>query len=273
MWFDSKTEEKGIVNRVRDAINTGRLSHAYIIEGDSLSGKKEFALEFTKAVLCQNKPGIGCNDCKPCRLIDMGAYRDLYIVAGDDKSVKDKDIEELQERLNQYPLEDGGRNIAIIEDADTMTPRAQNRFLKTLEEPFPGTIIMLLTVNSDALLPTVKSRCQIIRLFQPGTVPSENADFVNLAKSLLGRIARGGYYFESKAEIEEKIKTKKDAISLLDAMEREFRSYLTDEDDMEGLNRAAALRGIQAVEEARKNIRYNIKEKNALNELILKIGG
>ena len=286
MWFDNQIEHNDIAKKIGDAIRTGRVSHAYIIEGDSLSGKKEFALEFAKAAVCIDKPGTGCNNCRNCRLMEMGAYRDLYVVSGDDRSVKDKDIEELQDRLNQFPLEEGRRNIAIIEDADTMTPRAQNRFLKTLEEPFPGTIIMLLSENSDSLLQTVRSRCQVIRLLQMGTVPFEksgedsDSQFPDMAKSLLGRIARGGYYFELKKDIDNKIKTKKDALSLLDALERELRTYMIWEKEEESEEETEppftpefAIHGIQCVEEARKYIRYNIKEKNALNELMLKIGG
>ena len=67
----------------------------------------------------------------------------------------------------------GDRNIAVIKDADTLTVRAQNRLLKTLEEPFEGTVIMLLSENRENLLDTIKSRCIMYRLEDTEKAPEE----------------------------------------------------------------------------------------------------
>ena len=81
-------------------------------------------------------------------------------------SVKDEQISKLQAELQKKPL--GERNLAVIKDADTMTKRAQNRILKTLEEPYEGTVIFLLSENRENIIDTVKSRCVIYRLESQG---------------------------------------------------------------------------------------------------------
>ena len=93
------------------------------------------------------------------------------------------------------PSAEGGRNIAILEDADTMTVRAQNRFLKTLEEPQPGTVIMLLSENSRMLLPTIRSRCVRVRV---GGLRGSSADdrLTALAGEFIDMAVRGEYFFK-----------------------------------------------------------------------------
>lgn len=123
-------EDEKLIGRIRQSIRDGKVSHAYLIEGDTCVDKVDFAKDFLKAVSCKVKPGEGCDICADCRKIDHDNCEDLYFVASDGISVKDDMIEKLQENLARKPL--GERNMAIIADADTMTIRAQNRFLKTL---------------------------------------------------------------------------------------------------------------------------------------------
>ena len=263
-----KAYEK-IVDRLGNAIRNQRLSHAYIIEGDAFSGKENFAKEFAKAIICKEAPGLGCDNCRSCRMISEGTYRDFYYFTGDERSVKDKDIEELQTRISSLPMEEGGRNIVILEGSDTMTPRAQNRILKSLEEPYPGTVIILLAENSDRLLPTIKSRCQIIRLNNSGfAVNGEGDQFAKLAKTIIDLTGRKAYFFELKNAVEEVVNDRKSAILFLDALEIEFRNIMT-----KGESLSRCEEGIKQIEKARKEIRYNVREKYALGNLLLKIGG
>ncbi len=267
-----------MIESLTKAIRNNRLSHAYIIEGDELTDKLGFSYEFAKSIFCGNNPGIGCNECRSCRMINEKTYRDIYLIATDEKSVKDKDIEELQDRLGKLPLEDGGRNIAIIDNADTMTTRAQNRLLKSLEEPHPGTVIMLLSENSDMLLPTIRSRCQVIRLYDYGET-EEGSESREIAKTLIDLSKRGRYFFEKKEILDMELKDKKTAIALLDGLEREFRDRLvkvasnSNPDSTLEEELAFCRRGIEAVERARKDLRYNVREKYSLGELMLRIGG
>ena len=188
--------------KLRAAIGSSMVSHAYLIEGDSNADKVGFAKAFAMALLCGEDPGSGCGICPVCRKIAHESYDDLYIVRPEDKgttsatsSVKDEQVEKLQAALKARPAA-GDRNIAIISGADTMTPRAQNRLLKTLEEPNAGAVIMLLSENADQLLPTIDSRCVRVRLVSEGA--EDDADAVIFAREILQMITEKAFFFDIK---------------------------------------------------------------------------
>ena len=259
-------EYKELTERIGEAIRSDRLSHAYIIEGDSLSHREGFAVDIAKALLCQTEHGVGCDNCSICRRIAHGNYQDLYVVESDNRSVKDKDIFQLQLDLMNVPTGEGDRNIAIVPDADTMTVRAQNRFLKTLEEPPVGTLIMLLVENSEKLLPTIRSRCQTIRLYSEVQNPDD--ELTGIAKNLMGMIKRS-YHFEIKAKLDESIKDRKTAERFLDALEHFARASMLRETD--AITFEDAVKAIPFVEQARKDIKINVNYKYALGDLFLKL--
>ena len=262
-----------VIEKLAAAIRNGKLAHAYIFEGDSFSQKEEIAKEFAKAILCEENPGIGCDRCKTCKMVDANTYRDIYYFGSDENSIKDKDIVELQSRMANRPIEQGRRNIAIVADADLMTTRAQNRLLKLLEEPYAGSCVILLSENSDRLLETVRSRCQRFRFYALGDEPGSNADseYTEMARRVIKRLGKNDYFFETKNETAS-IKDKKSALAFLDAMERELRDVMVGNSEIK-FPRERAEQGIKLVEEARKNINYNIIAKNVLGALVLKMGG
>ena len=260
-------EYRDVAERIGDAIRSDRLSHAYIIEGDSLSGRDEFAVDMAKALLCKEAPGVGCDSCSICRRVAHGNYQDLYMLQSDNRSVKDKDVLELQQNLMNVPTGEGNRNIAIVPDADTMTVRAQNRFLKTLEEPQEGTLIMLLVENSEKLLPTIRSRCQRIRLYSEESTGDE--ELTETATALVKMLKRKSYYFEIKEKLEGEIKDRKAAETFLDSLEHLARNAMFGKNDELTLEEATAI--IPLVEEARKDIKINVNYKYALGDMLLKM--
>ena len=256
-----------VTEKLKTAILNNKLTHAYIFEGDKASGKESLARDFAKAILCEERPGVGCDACPSCRMIDRGTYRDIYYFGSDDSSVKDKDIEELQARMGNLPMEAGGRNIAIIEDADLMTRRAQNRLLKILEEPYEGSVLILLSENSDRLIPTVRSRCQKFRFYDMGTDGNANDPYRELAISTIKAISKGDFFYEIKGRLGE-VSDKKSGLAFLDSMEKEMRNVLIGESDISyPIERAK--KAIGSIEEARRNITYNISVRNVLGDLIL----
>lgn len=271
MSFKDQKAYEGIAERLGKVIKNGKLSHAYIIEGDNLSGKEDFALDFAKAILCPESPGVGCDKCKTCKMINSGTYRDLYRVEADDRSLKQGQIEELQDRLSKTPMEERGRNIAIIGDSDTMTSRAQNRLLKTLEEPPLGTVIMLLSENSENLLRTIRSRCQTIRLYSgiESPITPEMESLRDLARNVMGMIDSGRYFHEIKREVET-VADKKTALLFLDLLETEYRSLMLKKGKA-GRTADKEISRIGVIEKAREDIRYNVREKYVLCDLILKL--
>lgn len=260
------------------AIRTGSVSHAYIIEGDSCVDKEAFAVDFLKAICCERKPGEGCGDgedsvkCISCRKIDHGNCEDLYVVRAEGtvtKSVKDDAITELQENLRKKPS--GQRNMAIICNADTMTKRAQNRLLKTLEEPSPGTVIILLSENRENLLDTIKSRCIFYRLSGGEGTDGESLKDAN---TLVDAIIQGENFFDMKQLLSKIVKSREDAFRLLDGMERIYRNLLLEKDPRGRLlKRENVFRAVELIEESRRDLIMNVNYNYALRNLMLKIGG
>lgn len=259
-----------LVDRMHRAIANGSVSHAYIIEGDSCIDKEKFAKDFIKAILCREDFGYGCDSCVICRKIDHDNYEDLYIARAEDLSLKDAAILALQENLKNKPS-GGSRNIAIIEGADTMTLRAQNRLLKTLEEPNRGTVIILLSENTENLIQTIRSRCIIYRLGNFASGDQSSAD-LSFPQKIMDMIIEGSYFCDLKDQLTKGIKDRKDAFVFLDGLERLFRQYLTSEGPG-AIRKEKIVENVRYVEEARRDLLANVNYRYAVRNLILKIGG
>lgn len=168
----------------RRTIRRHRLSQAYLFVGPSGIGKQQFARRLAQALLCQNlgdDPLEPCGNCAGCRPFLAGAHPDFLSVGCPEGkrelpiallvgSEERRGQEGLCHDLSLAPLP-GSRKVAIVDDADTMNDAAANSFLKTLEEPPERAILILIASNLDALLPTIRSRCQLVRFS-----PLENAD-------------------------------------------------------------------------------------------------
>lgn len=269
MSLKDYTEFDKLVNRISRAIAGGRVSHAYIIEGDTCIDKAAFAKDFVKAVLCTQAPGIGCDECVTCRKIDHDNYEDLYTVRADDLSLKDAAISALQEKLKNKPS-GGSRNVAVIEDADTMTVRAQNRLLKTLEEPNEGTVIILLSENTENLLQTITSRCIVYRL--GNYLQSADNLHMETAEGLMEMILQGAYFCDLKEYLTKTVRDRKDAFLILDGMERLYRQYLTEEGPG-AVRKEKLVANIKYIEAARRDLLANVNFRYAIRNLVLKIGG
>jgi len=150
-------------------ILAGRLGHAYILEGPSKSGKHTAALSIAAAASCENRMNsayaLPCGKCLACRKMAGGISPDILFVRREDgrATLGVETIRRLREDLWIAPNENE-KKVYIIEDADTMTPQAQNALLLSLEDPPPYVVFLLLTENASALLETVRSRAPILRM-------------------------------------------------------------------------------------------------------------
>ena len=275
MSWDRWSTDKKLIDRISRSIVSGSVSHAYIIEGDSQCDKLGFAKEFLKAVNCLNAPGIGCDSCISCRKIDHDNCEDLYVIEAEynssksAKSVRDEAIENLQDNLSKRP--NGARNMAIICDADTMTARAQNRLLKTLEEPAPGTVIILLSENKENLLQTIKSRCIAYRLNGLDDLDMDTQGMA-CASELTDAVLNLEKFRTMKLIITKNIKNKDDALELLDGMERIFRNIMLAKDKrFMRMKREKVFTAIQYIEEARQDIFINVNYRYALKNMVIKL--
>lgn len=153
--------QEQIKNHLLEGIKNGSLSHAYIINGETGSGRRLLASALTKTLLCENRTeqGDACGKCKSCLQTDSGNHPDVRFVTHEKASIGIDDIrEQLVNDITIKPYS-SKHKIYIIPDANKMTEQAQNALLKTMEEPPEYATILLLTENSQNLLPTVISRC------------------------------------------------------------------------------------------------------------------
>ncbi len=142
------------------ALATGKLSHAYLFHGIDSSGMMQTAVALIEAIFCNGTDG--CGECPSCRKVAGLRHPDLHHLQPDGAFIKIDQIRELQKELSYRPFE-APKKACIIEDADKMNISAANAFLKTLEEPSGNAILILITTQVDAVLPTVLSRCQQLR--------------------------------------------------------------------------------------------------------------
>jgi DNA polymerase-3 subunit delta' len=154
--------DQDIAVRLAGLHAAGRLGHAYLFAGPKGMGKYATALALAAKVNCLKKGEEGC-DCAVCRKIAGGNHPDvLSVQKPEDKTgISIDQVRDLIGRLEYRSLEARVR-FAVIRDAELMPEPAANAFLKTLEEPRPGTVLILTTPMAEALLPTIRSRCQTV---------------------------------------------------------------------------------------------------------------
>ncbi len=151
---------------LRRSIAAGQVSHAYIFLGPDGAGKSTAGRIFAQALLCREGGEDPCGDCRDCRLMEAGSHPDFAVFAprGKARLIKIEQIMELQRAVG-LKSHRGGRKIFIVDEADSMNLEASNRFLKTLEEPPEGTVLILTTSRPERLPSTVTSRCLAVRFY------------------------------------------------------------------------------------------------------------
>lgn len=274
MAYHQIAGNENLLNKLEKISSSGNVHHAYIFEGPSSADKKRIALSFAQGLLCEDAPGVGCGKCAVCRKIASGNHMDVIMVSAtaagssSSSSVKDAEIEKLLERLRAKPYE-AKRNIAVIEDADSLTRRAANRLLKTLEEPSVGTVIMLLSENITDLPITIRSRCVHMRVLSDDF---RDKDFSELSKEMIESFMGREAYYKIKKKIESIGKERQQALLFLDSLEDEYRNRLLDVSTA-GMKKEIVFNAIDEIEKTRNKIKRNVSVQYALKEMALVLGG
>ena len=164
MPFADIVGHERIVEVFRRSVRSGKTPHSYIFEGVQGCGRRKTALALIQALFCTAVDDDACGVCPSCRKVAGGNHGDIHFIEPlpDKRDIAIDQLREIQRELALRPYE-APRKACIIEPADRMNVFAANSLLKTLEEPPGNAIIILLTENADMLLPTVRSRCQLIR--------------------------------------------------------------------------------------------------------------
>jgi len=272
MTFNDMRENSQLIQRLRRSILADNVNHAYIFEGDYHTDKVEFAKAFVKAILCEMDKGVGCEDCISCIKIEHGNHEDVYYAEVTEKgNTKDDEIIRLQSRLSKKPYV-GERNIAIIKDADSMTLKAQNRLLKTLEEPPIGTVIILLSSNIHNLTSTILSRCVVFRL--DGVILERDRPSLEMENEIVQMFLNKDPYFKIKLKMSPIFKDKEGAMKFLDGMERLYRDLMIlDAGNSRLYKRTDINRIIGYIEESRRDLQLGVNTAYSLKNMMLKIGG
>ena len=163
--FKDVVGHKDIIQYIKNAVSQDKVSHAYILNGERGSGKKLLANLFAQTLQCEEGKEEPCYHCHSCRQAVSGNHPDIIRVTHEKPgSISVDDIrKQINEDIQIKPYS-GKYKIYIMADADLMTVQAQNALLKTIEEPPSYAVIFLLTENADSLLPTICSRCVMLKL-------------------------------------------------------------------------------------------------------------
>ncbi len=155
------------VEMLRGQLRRGALSHAYLFTGPAGVGRRTLALRFAQALLCPNpaSPGEPCGTCRTCKQIEAMQYADLTVVQAEKEGgiLKVEQVREVRQLLSLKPYQSEYR-LALFLRFQEANAGAANALLKTLEEAPQHAILLLTADTTEVLLPTIVSRCQVLRL-------------------------------------------------------------------------------------------------------------
>lgn len=163
-WNDLQSIQPLATKIMMNSITRNRISHAYLFQGSRGTGKKSFATLLAMTLLCKDRQDIEpCQACHTCKRIMTRNHPDVHWIEPEGRTIKNEQIDLLRKEFVYTGLETT-RKIYIISEAEALTVNAANRILKFLEEPDMETTAILLTDNGQSIIPTIRSRCQIIDL-------------------------------------------------------------------------------------------------------------
>jgi DNA polymerase III subunit delta' len=215
--FSQIIGQEAAISFLKRMIASRRIPHAFLFTGIAGVGKTTAAMALCQALNClEPVNGEGCGNCRTCRQLASGNFPDFLYLEPDGQNIKIEQIRELNRAMGFKPVA-GAYRVVVIDRAELMTVEAANSFLKTLEEPSPGNIIILKVKEPLDLLSTIVSRCQKIpfrplpvsvvreRLVSELGIGDESASLIaGISDGSLGRameISGGGYLDERQRSI------------------------------------------------------------------------
>jgi len=201
--FDEVVGQQHVVRTLRNAVEQGKVHHAYLFVGSRGTGKTSMAKILARSLNCERGgPTVNpCGECESCLTIAAGSSIDVIEMdAASNRSVDD--VRDLRERVAYAPT--GGRwKVYILDEAHMLTKEAWNAFLKTLEEPPPNTVFVLATTESHKVMATIADRCQRFDFQRPSleqisevlqrVAAAEEIEAEDAAVAMIARSASGSF--------------------------------------------------------------------------------
>lgn len=164
MRFAEVLDQHHAISLLRSALRGGRIHHAYLFAGPAGTGRSETAAAFAQALQCEGYQEDSCGVCLPCRKVPSGVHPDVrWVRPAEGKTTIGIDQVRDVRREASYGPHEGRWKVFVFCPADAMLAEAQNSLLKLLEEPPARVVFVLVVESAQALLPTVVSRCQMVR--------------------------------------------------------------------------------------------------------------
>ena len=157
--------QEQLKEHLQNALSTNKVSHAYIINGERSSGKEFVARVFAMALQCEKRGTEPCGECHSCKQALGNNQPDIIYVSHEKPNTIG--VEDIRKQINgdiDIKPYSSPRKIYIMNEGEKMTVQAQNALLKTLEEPPEYAVLLILTTNVDAMLPTILSRCVVLNM-------------------------------------------------------------------------------------------------------------
>ena len=229
--FESVVAQKALTTTLKNAIQTGKLAHAYLFCGPRGVGKTTCARIFAKTINCLTPTADGepCNNCESCRSFNEQRSYSIYeLDAASNNSVED--IRSLNEQV-RIPPQVGKYKVYIIDEVHMLSQAAFNAFLKTLEEPPAHAIFILATTEKHKIIPTILSRCQIYDFSR-----IEGADIIAHLQNIAGKEGINTEHEALRIIAQKSDGCMRDALSLFDQMASFTQGDLTYNKVIESLN-------------------------------------
>lgn len=295
MAFDNIIGNKNTKELLNKIVKSNNIIHSYMFTGEEGIGKKLFAIEFAKMVLCTSNEEKPCNKCKSCIEFNGKSNPDFEIIENSG-NIKIDQIRLFQTKIAEKPIT-SSKKVYIIDDAHTMTREAQNCLLKTLEEPPEYIMIILITSNENMIINTIKSRCMKIN-FQRieddllKKYLQENYDINEISESMLDTIGgsiKKAILLKDKEEIYkdvEKIISNLEVKNIIDILNNSEIIYKSKDDIFEILDyinvilfnlaktrmkKINYLNCINIIEKTKNNLKANSNFDMSIDNMLLKM--
>lgn len=282
MPLEAITHNRAVVSQLRKAVSDQKISHAYLFSGKA-GVRRELGIEFTKSILCTESADDNCGRCISCRKMNHGNHEDVIFVDIDGSTIKTEAIERLISSISYKAV--GNRTVVLMDNADRMTVAAQNKLLKTLEDPAGNAVIILLAERENTLKDTIVSRCVCFHLQEVQVVEDDSLSLVSLDFIKLSYL--GAAYYKKKDLLENIMSERMLCLNFLDALEEMLRSLLLIKADVPELvsgrssagnleevlhvDNAFIQKAVQALENTRNAIQQNYNMSYAMKWLCLQI--